>query len=136
MSGQSLRNVFPITSQHLSQAVATVVLVALCITSAESGESCQPTLAITAILFTEMQPPTLSRTWSAVVAVDAPRCAAKATGTFNIVFVRASEMAPDLEFRERFIWRAPSIKVSIDFGATESVQSYRIENVTSCACGE
>jgi hypothetical protein len=74
--------------------------------------------------------------WSAVVMVDAPRCAANATGTFDIVFVQEKETATDLEFRERFVWRASSVKVTVDFAADEAVQSYRIDNVTPCACGE
>ena len=100
-----------------------------------SGYTCRPTLAINDVHFTEMQPPTLSRTWSAVVSVDAAHCAAKATGTFEIVFVREKETAPDLAFRERFVWRAPSVKVQVDFAADEAVQSYRIDNVTACDCG-
>jgi hypothetical protein len=90
---------------------------------------------LTTFIFTEMQPPTLSRIWSAVVSIDAPNCAAKASGTFDIVFVRALEIGPDLEFRERFVWRAPSVRVQVDFAANEAVQSYRIDNVTSCVCG-
>ena len=70
-----------------------------------------------------------------MVAVDAAHCAAKATGTFEIVFVREKETGPDLEFRERFVWRAPSVKVQVDFAADEAVQSYRIDNVTACDCG-
>jgi hypothetical protein len=66
-----------------------------------SGYTCRPTLAISDVHFTEMQPPTLSRTWSAVVSVDASHRAAKATGTFEIFFVPEKETAPDLEFRER-----------------------------------
>jgi hypothetical protein len=100
-----------------------------------SGSTCRPTLAISDVHFTEMQPPTLSRTWSAVVAVDASHCASKATGTFEIVFVREKEIGPDLEFRERFEWHAPSVKVQVDFAADEAVQSYRIDNVTACDCG-
>ena len=97
--------------------------------------TCTPALAIGGVHFTEMQPPTLARTWSAVVSVDASHCPANATGTFDIVFVREKETAPDLTFRERFVWRAPSVKVQLDFAADESVQSYRIDNVTSCVCG-
>jgi len=96
---------------------------------------CRPALAIGNVHFTEMQPPTRPRTWSAVVSVDASHCPAKATGQFDIVFVRESETAPDLEFRERFVWRAPSVKVQVDLAADEAVQSYRIDNVTSCVCG-
>ena len=67
--------------------------------------------------------------------VDASHCTAKATGTFDIAFVREKESAPDLEFSERFVWRAPSVNVQLDFAADEAVQSYRIDNVTPCNCG-
>lgn len=105
------------------------------VTQAFAEDTCRPALALRDVHLSEMQPPTRSRTWSAVVAVDASRCPAKATGTFDIVFVRESETAPDLEFRERFVWRAPSVHVQVDLAADEAVQSYRIDNVTSCACG-
>ncbi len=98
-------------------------------------DTCRPVLAIGDVHFTGMQPPTLARTWSAVVSVDASHCPANATGTFDIVFVREKETAPDLEFRERFLWRAPSVRVQVDFAADEAVQSYRIDHVTSCVCG-
>ena len=128
---------FSAISRRIGQAVlAAAALVSVCITSARSGILCQPVLAISDIHFTEMQPPTRSRTWSAVVSVDASRCTAKATGTFDIVFVREKETAPDLEFSQRFVWRAPSVNVQLDFAADEAVQSYRIDNVTPCNCGE
>ena len=137
MSGQK----FAFNTTHLYRAAASIVAVltfvctALAMGQDMSGYMCRPTLAISGVHFTEMQPPTLSRTWSAVVAVDAAHCAAKATGTFEIVFVREKEIGPDLEFRERFVWRAPSVKVRVDFAADEAVQSYRIDNVTACDCG-
>jgi hypothetical protein len=137
MSGQSLRDLFLVTSRRLPQAwFATSALVLVCSVPATSGEFCQPALSVSDVHFTEMQPPTHSRTWSAVVSVDASRCTAKATGTFDIVFVREKETAPDLEFSERFVWRVPSVKVQVDFAADEAVQSYRIDNVTPCNCGE
>jgi uncharacterized protein len=105
------------------------------VAQALAEDMCRPRLAIGDVHFTAMQPPTRSRLWSAVVSVDGSRCRAKATGTFDIVFVRESETAPDLEFRERFVWREPSIHVQVDFAADEAVQSYRIDNVTSCVCG-
>jgi len=105
------------------------------VTQALAEDMCGPPLAIGDVHFTAMQPPTLSRMWSAVVSVDASRCPAKATGTFDIVFVRESETAPDLEFRERFVWREPSVHVQVEFAADEAVQSYRIDNITSCVCG-
>lgn len=142
MSGQKLA--FNTTRLYRAAASIVAVLAFVCATRAMgqktlgqdvSGYTCRPTLAISDVHFTEMQPPTLSRTWSAVASVDAAHCAAKATGTFEIVFVREKETGPDLEFRERFAWRAPSVKVQVDFAADEAVQSYRIDNVTACDCG-
>jgi hypothetical protein len=142
MSGQKLA--FNTTRLYGAVASIIAVLAFACATRAVgqktsgqdmSGSTCRPTLAISDVHFTEMQPPTWSRTWSAVVSVDAAQCTAKATGTFEIVFVREKETGPDLEFRERFVWRAPSVKVQVDFAADEAVQSYRIDNVTACDCG-
>jgi hypothetical protein len=133
MSGRS--PLFTAISRRISHAVVTAALVAVWIAPSTSAELCQPALAISDVHFTEMRPPTLARTWSAVVSVDAPHCAANATGTFDIVFVREKESAPDLEFREQFVWRAPSVKVQVDFAADEAVQSYRIDNITTCVCG-
>ena len=137
MSGQKLA--FNTTRLYRVAASTIAALALICATRAMgqdvSGPTCRPTLAINDVRFTEMQPPTWSRTWSAVVSVDASQCAAKATGTFEIVFVREKETGPDLEFRERFVWRAPSVKVQVDFAADESAQSYRIDNVTACDCG-
>ena len=118
---------------------ATIAMIAaatsVCATRADAQDACRPALTIGDVHFTEMQPPTLSRTWSAVVSVNASHCPANATGTFDIVFVREKETAPDLEFREQFVWRAPSVNVRIDFAADEAVGGYRIDNVTSCLCG-
>jgi hypothetical protein len=137
MSGQKLT--FKTTCPYRVAASTIAALAFVCAAPAmgqdKSGDTCRPTLAISDVHFTEMQPPTLSRTWSAVVSVDAAHCAAKATGTFEIVFVREKETAPDLAFRERFVWSAPSVKVQVDFAADEAVQSYRIDNVTACDYG-
>jgi hypothetical protein len=88
-----------------------------------------------------MMPPTLKRTWSAVVSVDASACTADSKGYFEIVFTRLSENAPDLEFRKQFLWSAPSfvwqvssVGVGLVFAADEVVEKYRIENVTPCVC--
>ncbi len=137
MSGQKLA--FNTTRLYRAAASTIAALALVCATRAMgqdmSGTTCRPTLAVNDVHFTEMQPPTWSRTWSAVVAVDAAHCAVKATGTFEIVFVREKETGPDLEFRERFVWRAPSVKVQVDFAADEAVQSYRIDNVMARDCG-
>ena len=106
------------------------------------GENlCQPELTINEVEFSTMMPPTLKRTWSAVVAVDASACTENSKGYFEMVVTRLSENAPDLEFRKQFLWSAPSfgwqapaVSVGISFAADEAVERYRIENVTPCVC--
>ena len=93
------------------------------------GENlCHPALTINDVEFSAMMPPTLERTWSAVVAVDTSACTADSTGYFEIVFTRLSENGPDLEFRKQFLWSAPSfgwqapaVSVGISFAADEAV---------------
>jgi len=106
------------------------------------GENlCWPTLTVSEVEFSAMMSPTLERTWTAVVSVDASGCTDNAKGYFEIVFTRLSENAPDLEFRKQFIWSAPSfvwqmpsVGVGLTFAADEAVAQYRIENITSCEC--
>jgi len=106
------------------------------------GENlCRPTLTVSEVEFSAMMSPTLERTSSAVVSVDASGCTDNAKGYFEIVFTRLSENAPDLEFRKQFIWSAPSfvwqmpsVGVGLTFAANEAVAQYRIENITSCEC--
>ena len=106
------------------------------------GENlCRPELTINEVEFSAMMPPTLERTWSAVVAVDASACTADSKGYFEIVFTRLSENAPDLEFRKQFLWSAPSfvwqvpsVGVGLAFAADEAVGRYWIENISPCAC--
>jgi hypothetical protein len=107
------------------------------------GENlCQPELTINEVEFSTMMPPTLERTWSAVVAVDASACTENSKGYFEMVVTRLSENAPDLEFRKQFLWSAPSfvwqaspsVSVGLVFAADEAVEQYRIENVTPCVC--
>ena len=95
---------------------------------------CKPILALKDVQFSQMQPPTLKRTWTAVVSVDATRCAVSSTGDFEIVLTRLKEGAPDIEFRERFKWLSPSVKVAVDFWADEAVERYWVDNITPCAC--
>ena len=133
MSGRKYH--FSIAGSCGATASFAIVLAFVCTTRAAAENECRPTLAISDVHFTAMQPPTHSRAWSAVVSVDPSHCAVEGTGTFEIVFVREKETAPDLEFRERFAWRAPSVKVQVDFAADEAVQSYRIDNITTCVCG-
>jgi hypothetical protein len=105
------------------------------VTQAIGQQACHPALKVKEVQFSQMQPPTLKRTWTAVVSVDASRCSANSSGSFEIVFTRLKEIGPELDFRERFAWQSPAVNVVVDFAADEAVQRYRIDNVTSCACG-
>ena len=105
------------------------------VTQAVGQQVCRPTLAIKEVHFSEMQPPTLERKWTAVVTVDASRCAANSAGSFEIVFSRLKEMGLEIEFRAQFIWLPPAVTVGVDFWADEAVEQYWIDNVTPCPCG-
>jgi len=103
-------------------------------TQALGQPACRPTFAFKDVQFSEMLPPTLERKWTATVSVDAARCAASSAGYFEIVFSRMKEGAPELEFRQRFAWLPPSVKVVVDFSADEAVEHYWIGNVSTCPC--
>jgi hypothetical protein len=104
------------------------------ITGSVGAGPCQPDLVVKEVRLSEMQPPTMERKWTAVVSVDASRCAANSAGYFEIVFNRLLEIGPELEFGEQFIWLPPSVKIGVDFGPYEAVEWYRIDNITPCAC--
>ena len=104
------------------------------VTQVPGQEVCKPVLSFKEVRFSEMQPPTLQRTWTAVVSVDASGCAAGSTGHFEIVFSRLKEIGPEIEFREQFKWLPPSVKVAVDFWADEAVERYWIDNVSPCSC--
>ena len=95
---------------------------------------CGPKLTVTDVQFSEMIPPTLERKWTAIVSVEASGCQTDSSGYFDIVFTRLSEIAPDLEFSERYAWRPPSVEVAVNFAASEAVQHFRVDNITSCVC--
>jgi hypothetical protein len=99
-------------------------------------QSCRPALTFEQVQFSPMQPPRMERKWTAVVAVDASRCAANSAGYFEIAFTRLQETGPDLEVREKFTWRPPSVIVAMDFAADEAVGRYGIDEVTSCPCAD
>jgi hypothetical protein len=117
-------------SAFLASVVGTVNA-----TQAVGQQPCKPILAVTAVQFSPMQPPTLERKWTAHVSVDASRCAANSAGYFEVVFSRLKEIGPEIEFRKQFIWSPPSVLVGTDFAADEGVERYRIDSITSCPCG-
>jgi hypothetical protein len=102
-------------------------------TQAFGGAACKPTLAINSVQFSEMRPPTLERRWTAVVSVDASRCATTA-GRFEIGFSRLKENGTEVEFREPFIWSSPFVTVGVDLWADEAVESYWIDRIQTCPC--
>jgi len=103
-------------------------------TQADGQQTCRPKLSLQNVQFSEMQSPTMERKWTAVVSVDASRCATDSAGHFEIVFVRLKEIGLDIEFRERFAWMLPTVKVAVDFWADEAVGRYWIDNITPCQC--
>ncbi len=95
---------------------------------------CRPALTLNEVQFSPIKAPKLQRNWTAVVSVDASRCAPHSSGLFEIVLTRLSENAPDLEFREQFFWTPPTVNVDLTSAADEAVENFRIENVTACVC--
>ena len=114
----------------------TGVIGLISVTQSSGQQLCRPTLAFTEAHFSEMKPPTLERKWTAVVSVDASRCGPSSEGYFEIVFTRLKEIGPEIEFRERFRWLSPLVKVEVDFAADEAVERYWIDNIVPCPCGD
>jgi hypothetical protein len=104
------------------------------VTDGTAQNLCRPALTLSEVQFSPIRTPKLQRSWTAVVTVDASECAVNSTGHFDIVFTRLSENAPDLEFRERFVWSPFRRNIALDFAADEAVAGYRIENITPCVC--
>jgi hypothetical protein len=111
-----------------------VTLALLSVAPATAQSLCRPALAINEALLSPIERPNLQRKWSAIVTADTSECAVNSGGFFDIVFTRLSENAPDLDFRQRFVWSPFSMKVTMDFAADEAVGQYRIENITPCIC--
>jgi hypothetical protein len=104
------------------------------LTPALAQNLCRPALTLSEVQLSPIRTPKLQRNWNAVVTVDASECATNSGGHFDIIFLRISETAPDLEFRQRFAWSPFSQNIALDFGADEAVADYRVENVTPCVC--
>jgi len=105
-----------------------------CASHAADQKVCRPHLAFKQTHFSEIEPSTQERKWTAIVSVDASRCAWNSSGPFDVGFVREKESALELEFREQFIWITPSVAVAVTFSADEGVEHVWIDNITPCAC--
>jgi hypothetical protein len=121
-------NKLSITSGLLAAVVGLVS-----VTQAVGQQVCRPVLAIKNVQFSPMQPPTMERTWTAVVSVDASRCATT-SGRFAIGFSRLKETAPEMDFREQVSWREGLVAVAVDFWADEAVEGYWLDDVAVCPC--
>jgi hypothetical protein len=120
---------------RLFSAVALAGVLGLAsLTQGHGQQICRPKLQLQNVQFSEMNPTTLRRKWTAIVAVDASGCAANASGSFDIGFTRLQEIGFDADFRAHLAWRPPSIKVELEFWANEAVQRSWIENVSPCEC--
>jgi hypothetical protein len=103
------------------------------IPSAVAQPLCMPALAVIETRFSEMQRPTLQRTWTARLSVDASRCAAT-SGPFGIAFSVLTENGPGVEVRQAFTWNAPFSEVSATFWADEAVERFGLADVAACLC--
>jgi hypothetical protein len=117
---------------------AAIAFLSICfgvpsVSQAYDREECRPNLAITRANFSAMQELYLTRKWTAVVTVDAARCAVT-SGAFEIEFERLKENGPDTDFTQQFEWTLPSINVAVDFWADEAVGHYWINKIQPCPC--
>jgi hypothetical protein len=103
------------------------------VTQAAGQRTCRPALAFKEVRFSEMQPPKMERKWTAILLVDASRCATT-SGRFGIVFSRLKETGPEIDFQEQFTWKPALVEVSIDFAADEAVEGYWLDDVAPCPC--
>jgi hypothetical protein len=103
------------------------------VTQAAGQRTCRPALAFKEVRFSQMRPPTMERKWSAVLSVDASRCATT-SGRFGIGFSRLKETGPEIDFQEQFTWKPASVEVSIDLSADEAVEGYWLNDVVPCPC--
>ena len=106
------------------------------VTQAFGQQVCRPTLAVTEIKFSKWHLPSMERRWTAVVSVDASRCAVNSGGYFEIGFSRLKENGMEVDFREKFIWSTPAVNVGVDFWADEAVERYWIDSVQACPCAK
>jgi hypothetical protein len=116
-------------------ALLAAGLVALGASPSLGRPICKPQLSVKQVRLSEVK--NLQRTWTAVLDVDAARCAVD-SGRFQISFVREKENAPELEFAEQFTWHAGEIatariEVSIDLWIDEAVHDYFVY-AAPCSC--
>jgi len=119
-----------------TSALASVLTAALLVfvqgVQATAQPVCKPVMTVRDANFSA--PINLKRYWTAVVDVDASRCATVTGGLFALGFVRLAENGPDLEFAEPFFWQPEQTKVKVEFWVDEAVHKYWISDVAACPC--
>jgi hypothetical protein len=117
---------------RLPRSILLAASIALLATVPSVAEQpCKPHLILENAWLSDAQE--LRRTWTAILVVDASRCAAPG-GSFQVRFTRLKENAPDLTFSERFAWTQGRTEISLEFWADESVLDYAIDAVAPCTC--
>jgi hypothetical protein len=106
-------------------------LVLLSVTQAAAGRLCKPVLALRDVRTSEARE--MQRTWTGVLVADASRCSTT-SGLFDIQFTRLKEVAPDVQFAERFTWVSGQSELSLDFWWDEWLEDYRIVSIAPCPC--
>lgn len=108
-------------------------LVLLSATQPVAGNLCKPILSLRDVRLSEAHE--MHRTWTGVVVADASPCSTT-SGQFDVQFTRLKEVAPDLQFIERFTWVSGRSELSLDFWWDEWLEDHRIMSIAPCPCRE
>jgi hypothetical protein len=95
------------------------------------AQFCKPLLSLRDVRISEARE--MHRTWTGVVTADASPCST-ISGQFDIEFTRLKEIAPDLQFTERFTWVSGQSQLSLDFWWDEWLENFRIISIAPCPC--
>ena len=106
-------------------------LALLSATQAVAGGLCKPILSLRDVRISESRE--MHRMWTGVLVTDASRCSTT-SGQFDVEFTRLKEIAPDLQFTERFTWVLGQSQLSLDFWWDEWLQDPRIISIAPCPC--
>ena len=110
-----------------------VGLVLLGVMQAVAGNLCKPILSLRGVRISEAHE--MHRTWTGVLVADASPCSTT-SGQFDVEFTRLKEVAPDLQFVERFTWVSGRSELSLDFWWDEWLEDHRIISIAPCPCRE
>jgi len=110
-----------------------VTLVLLGATQAVASKLCKPTLWLRDVRISEARE--MHRTWTGVLVADGSPCSTT-SGQFDVQFTRLKEVAPDLQFIERFTWVSGQSELSLDFWWDEWLEDHQILGIAPCPCRE